>query len=48
MKLLDSAIYEFAKAFRDDRLSKMDPEELPVTVREGPRTVLHPLARERL
>jgi hypothetical protein len=38
---LDSGVYEFMKAFRDDRLSKMDSGDIPVSLSEGPTTVIH-------
>jgi hypothetical protein len=40
---LDAGIYEFMKAFRDDRLAKMDSGDIPVSLAEGPATVLHVL-----
>src|SRR4029077_19450862 len=40
---LDAGIYEFMKAFRDDRLAKMDSGDIPVSLAEGPTTVLHVL-----
>ena len=40
---LDAGIYEFMKAFRDDRLSKMDSGDISVSLAEGPTTVLHVL-----
>jgi len=40
---LDSGIYEFMKAYRDDRLAKMDSGDIPVSLAEGPTTVLHVL-----
>jgi hypothetical protein len=38
---LDAGIYEFMKAFRDDRLAKMDSGEIPVSLADGPATVIH-------
>jgi len=38
---LDPGIYEFMKAFRDDRLAKMDSGDIPVSLSEGPTTVIH-------
>ena len=38
---LESGIYEFIKAFRDDRLAKMDSGDIPVSLAEGPATVIH-------
>ena len=38
---LDAGTYDFMKAFRDDRLAKMDSGEIPVSLAEGPTTVIH-------
>ena len=38
---IDRATWEFVKAFRDDRLAKIESGEIPVSLAEGSSTVLH-------
>ena len=38
---LDSTIWELIKAFREERLAKIDSDEVPVSLAEGSSTVVH-------
>jgi hypothetical protein len=38
---IDRTTWEFVKAFRDDRLAKIESGEIPVSLAEGSSTVLH-------